>query len=306
MRSNLVGLVISALLHAGVIMLVINLGDSQPTKFIESISVPLTLAMFEPVAEPVSEPLNPVESLPELLPKPIIEAAPEVTSVFDAKPEPSELKVIPIPKAKPKKKKVVKKKTLKKKVVKKNAKPKLKKDPELERLAKAVMNPPQPVRPKPIVKQHSRSAVQKPVRQVRHIPRSTIAVQRQTRATKSIPQQPVSRRVTPQGAKPEVNHVQVGRAEAAYKARLKQLLNANKPYPKRAKRRGKQGRVSVSFIILRNGSIQNIRVVSSSGSSLLDNAALRAVKSISGKLPFPKEIRKSQWIFTVPVIYQFR
>lgn len=297
MNNNLLGFLISALLHVGGGMLVISLGDSQPTKSLESISIPLTLAMFEPAREPAPESVIPVEPLPDSLPR--SKAEPKVAPVIEAKPKPPE------PKAKPKlkKKKATKKitkKIIKKKIIKKKlknrrkqkVKPKPKKDLQFERLASAVMNPPQPVRAKPVARPVSRPAVGRPVRQVKHGSRPA--------------QRPASGRVTPQRARPKVNSVQAGKAEAAYKARLKQLLNANKPYPKRAKRRGKQGRVNVSFTILRNGLIESIRVVRSSGNSSLDNAALRAVKSISGQLPFPKEITKSQWVFTVPVIYQLR
>ena len=276
MKNNLLGFMISALLHVGLMLLMINLGNSQPAKPPESASIPLTLAMFEPEPEPIPKPVMPVEPEPKV--EPIIE--PEQVKKIEPKPE-------------PKKKKVVKKKVKKK--LKKRKKKERRKDPEMERLIRTVMNPPKQTRPQPVVKPRPRQPVSRLVRHEKPRQKTTYPVQHL-----------VSRRIAPQRARPAVNHPQTSKAEAAYRARLNQLLRANKRYPKRAKRMGKQGTVKVSFIILRNGSIQNIRLVNSSGNSTLDSAALRAVKSISGKLPFPKEIKKSQWLFTVPVIYQLR
>ena len=104
--------------------------------------------------------------------------------------------------------------------------------------------------------------------------------------------------------KPSVNPAQVAHRENAYKTRLHQLIAANKRYPRRAKRMGKQGTVRVTFIILANGLIKNIKILASSGNSGLDQAAIKALKRSSGKLPFPKEINKKQWVITVPITYQ--
>jgi len=71
-----------------------------------------------------------------------------------------------------------------------------------------------------------------------------------------------------------------------YKARLQQLIVANKHYPKRARRHRQQGRVTVAFRVIHSGIISNIKIIKSSNYATLDNAALQAIKRSSAKLPF--------------------
>lgn len=92
--------------------------------------------------------------------------------------------------------------------------------------------------------------------------------------------------------------------KAQYKARLKRLIESNKHYPRRAKRMGREGEVMVSFLVLADGTIKQLDIQKASGSSALDKAALDAVKSVSGLLPFPEEIKRHSWKFTVPITYK--
>jgi protein TonB len=62
----------------------------------------------------------------------------------------------------------------------------------------------------------------------------------------------------------------------------------------------------VGFTIQRNGAIESLRIVESSGSRLLDKAAYRAVEKISGKLPFPEKLDRELWEFTIPIKYSLR
>ena len=112
-----------------------------------------------------------------------------------------------------------------------------------------------------------------------------------------------TRPVIPQ---PPVSNVNLAAVENAYKARLRQLIIANKRYPSRAKRRRQQGTVNISFLILANGTVTNIKALKSSGYATLDNSAIKAIQQISGKLPIPKELNKKQWQITIPVTYQLR
>ncbi len=54
-------------------------------------------------------------------------------------------------------------------------------------------------------------------------------------------------------------------------------LNPKPPYPDVARRRGQEGVVILSVLVLKDGSVGNIRVARSSGYELLDSAALEAV-----------------------------
>ena len=58
-----------------------------------------------------------------------------------------------------------------------------------------------------------------------------------------------------------------------------------------AARQGQKGRVVLIFTVLRNGAIQNLRVVASSGTQSLDEAARNAVQSASPFSALPEEFR---------------
>ena len=93
-------------------------------------------------------------------------------------------------------------------------------------------------------------------------------------------------------------------AEAAYRAKLQNLIAARKQYPRMAERAEVEGSVVVAFTVMPNGTITGARVAKSSGNDWLDKAALQAVNSASGALPFPPAIRKSQWAFSVTVNFR--
>lgn len=93
-------------------------------------------------------------------------------------------------------------------------------------------------------------------------------------------------------------------AEATYRARLQALIAARKRYPPQAADDEAEGTVTVAFTVFPNGNISGVRVARSSGNSWLDKAAVQAVNATSGALPFPPEIHKSQWPFSLAVKYQ--
>lgn len=93
-------------------------------------------------------------------------------------------------------------------------------------------------------------------------------------------------------------------AEAAYKARLQSLIASRKQYPRLAEKAEVEGSVVVSFTVLPNGAITGVRVSKSAGNDWLDKAAVQAVNAASGALPFPPEIRKPQWVFSLTVNFK--
>ncbi len=66
---------------------------------------------------------------------------------------------------------------------------------------------------------------------------------------------------------------------------IKKLIEKNIKYPARALRMGWTGRVLVSFTILENGHVANMKILSSSGYDLLDENILDTIKTVE---PFPK------------------
>jgi protein TonB len=63
-------------------------------------------------------------------------------------------------------------------------------------------------------------------------------------------------------------------------AYIKEFINKNLVYPPMARRRNIQGIVSVYFDIEKNGRLVSVSVSRSSGSSILDNAAVSLIKKI--------------------------
>jgi len=101
-------------------------------------------------------------------------------------------------------------------------------------------------------------------------------------------------------SQPQVAAFGIENIEKLYEDSLNQALKRSKDYPRRAKRMRKEGKVEVSFTIHRSGAVSDVRIKKSSGSSILDKAAIQAVKKIDGLLPFPKEIKKASLSKDVP------
>lgn len=102
----------------------------------------------------------------------------------------------------------------------------------------------------------------------------------------------------------QTDNTQQRLVELNYKNALSKLIQKNKRYPKKAKRRRHEGRVMVSFVIFPDGRIDQIQVIESSGRSSLDKGAIKTLKKISGQLPFPKDIQRHSWQFELPMEYR--
>ncbi len=85
---------------------------------------------------------------------------------------------------------------------------------------------------------------------------------------------------------------------------LRNLINRNTKYPSVAQNAGYEGVVGLGLHILSTGELKNVVVSQSSGSNLLDNAALEAVQSLHPFWPFPKDSgMKDVWI-DVPIVFK--
>jgi TonB family protein len=82
-----------------------------------------------------------------------------------------------------------------------------------------------------------------------------------------------------------------------YRNSIKKLINSHKIYPRIARRKGIEGVVMVSFVILRNGLLKDIRLITSSNYEILDKAALETINNANPFLPFPDSIDKKElWL----------
>ncbi|ROQ93189.1 energy transducer TonB [Desulfosoma caldarium] len=73
-------------------------------------------------------------------------------------------------------------------------------------------------------------------------------------------------------------------------AQVRQRIDRYKHYPYAARRRQLEGRVTLRFVIRPDGTIDSLEVVKGSSSTLLDKAALKAVRDASPFPGFPREI----------------
>ena len=91
--------------------------------------------------------------------------------------------------------------------------------------------------------------------------------------------------------------------EAEYMAQLRRAIEANKKYPRRAQNARREGTVSVSFTIDRQGHITSVRVDQSSGTAILDQAAMQAIQKLGRFDPIPEDIPRDTWLVKIPMSF---
>ena len=75
-------------------------------------------------------------------------------------------------------------------------------------------------------------------------------------------------------------------------------------YPASARRAGLRGEVLIHFVVSRNGNVGSVRVASSSGSPVLDRAAIDTVRRAAPFPAIPSSANRSSWQFTLPIAFQ--
>lgn len=83
-------------------------------------------------------------------------------------------------------------------------------------------------------------------------------------------------------------------------AYIRDVIMKNLSYPPLARRMGWSGKVLVSFVVMDDGSVEQPRVVESSGFSVLDKNAVETVLRVS---PFPRPPVRAELV--VPIVYKF-
>lgn len=280
MKNKLTSVVLSILLHLGLAGALLYAHTQKPEQAEPAQAINITLvvapqpkAVAKPAPEPVPEPIQEVvEAMPSPAPKPEPKKI-----IAKATPKPVAAKAKPKP-------------VTKKKIVTTNnkqavvSKPKKKaRNPEEEKWAE-LLQPVKASKPTPVTTSKQAS---KPSRNTR-----------QTKVAARPPAAPVVRKAAPSQ--------QAKQTTSNYKPSLRRLIERQKKYPSRARRRGDEGVVVVSFVVSASGQISNVKVKTSSGSRILDNAAMNTVKKVSGKLPFSADIQQRQLAFNVPLTYRLR
>jgi protein TonB len=96
------------------------------------------------------------------------------------------------------------------------------------------------------------------------------------------------------------------RAKQDYFARLLAWLERHKRYPGEARSRRNEGTVMVRFTMDRTGRVQSFALDRTSGSPVLDTAALKMVERASPLPSMPKEMPDQQLELVVPVEFYIR
>jgi protein TonB len=116
----------------------------------------------------------------------------------------------------------------------------------------------------------------------------------------------------PQAAAAAPSGEQEAVIEAAEDARQRYLgalisaIHRKKHYPRAARTRRDEGKVVVSFVIRKTGRLEDIRIARSSGSDLLDGAALKTIRRVDPFRPLPDELGKESWALAVPIAFSLK
>jgi len=91
-----------------------------------------------------------------------------------------------------------------------------------------------------------------------------------------------------------------------YQDMVKQRIEEVRRYPSWAKRRGIEGEVCIKFAILSKGLTQDIRIIHSSGSKVLDEEAVDTIRRASPFPPVPEEIDSSLIWMEVSIVFTLK
>jgi protein TonB len=179
--------------------------------------------------------------------------------------------------------------------------------PQMTRAEPEEVEPPQPMAvpelppaPKPAaVLMTPPKAKPKPKKIVKEMPKPVVKRTREPPA----PRASAPTRAATASATASARAVSAAEA-AAFRSAWSAGMNWSRHYPEAARARGEQGTVRLALTIGRSGHVMSARIVGSSGSATLDQAALEMARNASGR-PLPPEMGPSVSL-TVPVRYSIR
>lgn len=80
---------------------------------------------------------------------------------------------------------------------------------------------------------------------------------------------------------------------------IRDLIMKNIFYPYEARRMGWEGKVTVSFVVAKNGYVDSIKIIDSSGFEVLDKSAVETIRRVH---PFPKPPVEA--LIVLPIVYR--
>ncbi len=104
----------------------------------------------------------------------------------------------------------------------------------------------------------------------------------------------------------ENKEVETKEIEKNYLIYIRRIIKNNIKYPRRARRLKKQGIIYVSITINKDGIITKINIEKSSGSKILDKAAIKTIKNIKRFKKIPNELKRISWNIKIPMVYRLK
>lgn len=104
--------------------------------------------------------------------------------------------------------------------------------------------------------------------------------------------------------KPDYQPVSVPGDMAVYVRSVQERIAKNVFYPKAAQEAKTQGTVELNLSIIKSGSLASASVNKSSGSTLLDEAAMETVHRLSPYSAFPSDVTLNKITVTIPIVYR--
>jgi len=77
-------------------------------------------------------------------------------------------------------------------------------------------------------------------------------------------------------------------------------------YPEEARQRKEEGLVYLSFVLSKDGHLEEVKVRISSGYERLDRAALESIKKASPFPAFPKQIKEKRLVLNIPISFEIK
>jgi len=85
---------------------------------------------------------------------------------------------------------------------------------------------------------------------------------------------------------------------------IRKKIESKKKYPELARDAGIEGRSGVKMTILKDGQLEKVEIVDSSGNQILDNAALQSILKAAPFPPIPKDIRQSKIEVSIYLVFK--
>lgn len=89
-----------------------------------------------------------------------------------------------------------------------------------------------------------------------------------------------------------------------YSHMIEDIIARNVAYPDASRQAQEEGIVKIDLSLLANGQLEQATILESSGSKMLDQAALTAVKEQAPYPSFPAQLKQKQLRLTVPVVFK--